>query len=123
MLAVFMILIPRQVFSLFTEDAEVLDMASSYALIAVLMFNGSAVWVPFSALVSGQGNAKLSLTIVILDGIVARVRFSILLGKVFGYGVMGFWLGDVIASHIPALVGGVYHLTGVWKRFHPLSNK
>lgn len=112
-----MIVMPRQVFALFTKEEAVLDMASSYAVIAVLVFNGSALRVPLTALIGGQGNSKLSLVIGILDGIAARIGFSLLLGEVLGYGIMGFWLGDVMASHVPALIGGVYFWGGMWKKF------
>lgn len=117
LLASFMIVMPRQVFALFTKEEAVLDMASSYAVIAVLVFNGSALRVPLTALIGGQGNSKLSLVIGILDGIAARIGFSLLLGEVLGYGIMGFWLGDVMASHVPALIGGVYFWGGMWKKF------
>jgi Na+-driven multidrug efflux pump len=30
-------------------------------------------------------------------------------------GIMGFWLGDVFASFIPFVIGGIYFLTGIWK--------
>ena len=116
-LASVMLMMPQQVFALFTEEQAVLAMAPSYAMIAALVFNGSAMRVPFSALIGGLGNSKLSLTIGILDGIVARVGFSLLFGEVLGLGIMGFWLGDVMASHVPAVIGGVYFWSGLWEKF------
>lgn len=117
LLAFVMLIMPSQVFSLFTSEQAVLNMAPSYAVIAALVFNGSALRVPFSALIGGQGNSKLSLAIGILDGIVARVGFSLLFGEVMSFGIMGFWLGDVMASHVPAIIGGIYFGTGMWKKF------
>lgn len=118
LLASVMLIMPRQVFALFTTEWAVLDMAPAYAVIAALVFNGSALRVPFSALIGGQGNSKLSLVIGILDGIVARVGFSLLFGEALGFGIMGFWLGDVMASHVPAVIGGIYFWSGMWKKFH-----
>jgi putative MATE family efflux protein len=115
-LAVIMIATPKGVFSLFTSDEEVLEMAVTYAPIAVLNFFGFATRAPFMALVNGLGNGKLALFIGIVDGIVARIGLSILLGVAFNMGIMGFWIGSVLAGYVPVLIGGGYYFSGLWKK-------
>ncbi|MDR1801453.1 MAG: MATE family efflux transporter [Lachnospiraceae bacterium] len=115
-LAVIMIFFPDQIFGIFNSDPEILELAHTYIPISVLMFNGFALRSPMLALVNGTGNPTLSLTIGILDGIVARVGLALFLGLYLKMGIMGFWLGDVFASQIPFFIGGIYFWSGMWKR-------
>jgi putative MATE family efflux protein len=107
---------PRQIFGVFNSDAEVLDMAMTYIPVAVLLYIGFALRSPFFALINGCGNAKLNLTVGLLDGVICRIGLALLMGLAFGMGIMGFWLGNAFAGYVPFLVGGVYFLTGRWKK-------
>lgn len=111
-----LVLFPDQVFGVFNSDPEVLEMAHSYVIIAVLNFFGSACRMPFMGLINGVGNATLAFAVGIIDGVVARVGLAMLLGLTFGLGIMGFWLGSVIAGFVPFIIGGIYFLSGSWKR-------
>lgn len=121
LLSVCMMLWPQAIFGLFTGDENVLALASTYAVIAVLNFNAFALRGPMLALINGVGNARLAFVIGILDGIVGRIFLAMFLGLSLQMGVMGFWLGDVFASYIPFLLGGVYFLSGRWKRKKPVA--
>lgn len=107
---------PRAIFGLFNSDPEVLDMAMTYIPVAVLLYIGFAARSPFFALINGSGNAKLNLIVGLLDGVVCRVGLAMLMGLVMDMGIMGFWLGNAFAGYVPFLIGGVYFLTGRWKR-------
>ena len=107
---------PRTIFGLFNSDPEVLDMAMTYIPVAVLLYMGFAARSPFFALINGSGNAKLNLTVGLLDGVVCRVGLAMLLGLVMDMGIMGFWLGNAFAGYVPFFIGGVYFLSGTWKR-------
>jgi putative MATE family efflux protein len=107
---------PRQIFGVFNSDPEVLDMAMTYIPVAVLLYIGFALRSPFFALINGCGNAKLNLTVGLLDGVICRIGLALLMGLGFGMGIMGFWLGNAFAGYVPFLVGGVYFLTGRWKK-------
>ena len=111
-----MLLFPMQVFSLFNQDSEVLTAARSYILISVFNFFGSAVRSPMFSLIQGVGNARLSMIIGWLDGLVCRVLLALLFGLTFGMGIQGFWLGDVVAGYIPFLAGGIYFWSGLWEK-------
>ncbi len=107
---------PRSIFGLFNDDPQVLDMAMSYIPVAVLLYVGFAMRSPFFALINGSGNAKLNLIVGLLDGVICRVGLAMLMGLAMGMGIMGFWLGNAFAGYMPFLIGGVYFLTGKWKR-------
>ena len=107
---------PRTIFGLFNSDPQVLDMAMTYIPVAVLLYVGFAMRSPFFALINGSGNAKLNLIVGLLDGVICRVGLAMLMGLALGMGIMGFWLGNAFAGYMPFLIGGVYFLTGKWKR-------
>jgi len=115
-LSLFIVLFPEQIFGLFDTSQEVLAMSRRYVPIALLSFLGFAIRSPMMALISGMGRSTLSLAIGLLDGIVARVGLAWMLGSVFGMGIMGYWLGDCIASQIPFLIGGVFFWSGMYKK-------
>lgn len=107
---------PRTIFGLFNDDPQVLDMAMTYIPVAVLLYVGFAMRSPFFALINGSGNAKLNLIVGLLDGVICRVGLAMLMGIALEMGIMGFWLGNAFAGYMPFLIGGVYFLTGKWKK-------
>lgn len=111
-----MLLFPKQIFSLFNRDPEVLALAPSYALAFIINAYGSATRAPVTALVSGMGNALLGFILGILDGVVVRVGLSLLLGLTCGMGIQGFWLGGAIAGFTFFSVGAPYYFSGRWKK-------
>ena len=120
LLSLLMILFPEQIFGLFNKEPEILAMAHTYVIIAVLNFIGFALRNPMMALMSGLGCAKLALFTGIMDGIVSRIFLAILMGEVLGMGIMGYWLGNVFAGYMPFVIGGVFFFTGLWKRVQPV---
>ena len=50
-----------------------------------------------------------------MDGVVARIGLSLLLGKALGMGVLGFWYGNALAGIMTALLAGIYYYSGRWK--------
>lgn len=121
-LSVVMVLFPEQVFALFDSSPETVSMAASYTVVAVISFFGFASRAPFISLINGQGYASLGFIIGIADSVVGRIVLSLLLGKVFNMGVMGFWLGGVLAGYIYTIIGGAYFISGKWKN-RPLAIK
>jgi Na+-driven multidrug efflux pump len=107
---------PRAVFGLFTKDAGVLQVCMEFVPVALLNFVCSALRGSMNAFTNGCGNYKFNFWVAILDGIVARIGFALLLGLALGWGYYGFWMGNAIAGGTPFLLGGVYYLSGRWKR-------
>ena len=114
--AVLFLAFPRQIFSLFTSDVEVIDLAWIYALTAVISYLAHALMSPCNAFVQGLGDAKFSLIVAILDGFVARISFSVLLGIVLKLGLFGFFLGFNLATYVTAIPTAIYFFAGRWKK-------
>lgn len=114
-LTVVTVLLPRQIFGLFNNDPQVLEMAMTYVPCAILLYYGFALRSPFFALINGIGNAKLNLTVGLLDGVVCRIGLAILLGITLNMGIKGFWYGNALAGYVPFIIGGIYYVSGKWK--------
>lgn len=108
---------PQQVFSLFTRDAAVLELASLYAVAGFFTSLGHSLRAPYMQLANGIGNAHLGLVMGLMDGVVMRIGLSLLLGYVLGMGLVGFWWGSAIAGFTPAVIGGIYYYSGRWKKY------
>ena len=114
-----MLLAPEAVFRLFDDDAAVLAMSHSYALVAALNFFGYALRGPSTALCNGMGFPVMNFVLGILDGVVARIGLCVLLAETFRMGVMGYWLGGALAGFTFFLVMFPYFLSGKWKKRAP----
>ena len=112
-LAACYLLLPRQIFSIFTSEEAVLDLAPTYLRYAVVWLLAlCSMNAPYS-LVSGVGFASFNLVVGLLDGVVARIGLSMLLGHFMG--LTGFWLGNGLAGFVTTILMGIYYLSGRWK--------
>ena len=107
---------PDMIFGMFTSDEAVLAEATIIVLPAILNFFGAATRCFAFGIINGSGNSKLNLCVAILDGMIARVGLAYLLGWALGMGTKGFWLGDALAGFMPLVIGGVFYLSGFWKK-------
>lgn len=107
---------PDMIFGMFTSDEAVLAEATIIVLPAILNFFGAATRCFAFGIINGSGNSKLNLCVAILDGMIARVGLAYLLGWALGMGPKGFWLGDALAGFMPLVIGGVFYLSGFWKK-------
>lgn len=114
--AVLFTLFPRELFGLFTDDPAVLDLAWTYLLTCVIMQPGNAIATACNSVIEGTGNAGLSFAIALFDGIVLRISLSILLGRVLGMGLFGFFLGNNLALYGTAIPAAIYFFSGLWKK-------
>lgn len=107
---------PMQIFSIFTQEEEVLKIAIDYVPIAVLIFFGSACRAGMNALINGSGNYRINFVTAVLDGIILRIGLSVLFGLVLDMKHIGFWLGDALAGFTPFVIGLVFYYSGLWKK-------
>lgn len=112
------LLIPEQVFRIFTSDTEVLALAAPYLRIAIWAYLSFALMQPSLGLLNGVGATGLSLCIGILDGVFARIGLSLGLGAQFG--MWGYFWGYCLAGLVSVILGWAYFFSGRWKKRKPL---
>jgi len=91
-------------------------MSATFIRAILWMFPALAVMRGSSAFIQGIGNARMSMILALLDGVILRIGLSWLLGIVLGWGFYGFVLGYGLAAYGCAIPGMVYFLWGGWKR-------
>ena len=87
------------------------------------MFPAFAVMRGSGAFVQGIGNAKLSMLLSVLDGVVLRIGLSWLFGIVFDFGFFGFVLGYGLAPYGYAIPSMIYFLAGRWQKRKVLADE
>lgn len=109
-------LFPAFFFGFFSKEADVLAMAPMYMACMAVGAPALACMTPYNGFIQGLGNSRLSLVFSILDGFVARIGFSFLLGIVMGLGLRGFFLGYFIAPYFTTIPAMLYYYSGIWKK-------
>ncbi len=115
-LAVALLFFSEPIFRMFTNDKDVLAIASIVVIPAILNMYGSATRSMSFSLMNGSGNAKLNFAVAIIDGIISRIGISALLGFAVGMGCQGFWYGDALAGFMPLVIGLIFFFSGKWRK-------
>ena len=115
------VLIGKQLFMLFSDDVLVHEMSHTFISAILWMFPALAVMRGTGAFIQGIGNAKMSMVLALLDGVVLRIGLSWLFGIVLKWGFYGFVLGYGLAAYGNAIPGLIYFLSGVWKKRRVLA--
>ena len=110
------ILFGKQLFMIFSDDVLVHELSGTFIKAILWMFPALAVMRGSSAFIQGIGNAKLSMVLALLDGVVLRIGLSWLFGIILDWGFYGFVLGYGVAAYGCAIPGMIYFLSGVWKK-------
>jgi len=106
----------KQMFMLFSDDPLVHEMSGTFIKAILWMFPALAVMRGSGAFIQGIGNAKLSLVLALLDGVVLRIGLSWLFGILLDWGFFGFVLGYALAPYGNGIPGMIYFLSGIWKK-------
>ena len=117
------LLFGEYMFMVFSDDILVHQMSGVFISAILWMFPALAVMRGSSAFIQGIGNAKLSMVLALLDGVILRVGLSWLFGIVLGWGFYGFVLGYGLAPYGCAIPGMLYFLSGVWRRRRVLAEE
>ena len=112
----------KQLFMVFSDDPLVHEMSSTFIAAIMWMFPALAIMRGTHSFIQGIGNARLSLVLSLLDGVVLRIGLSWLFGVVLGFGFYGFVLGYGLAPYGCAIPGMIYFLSGVWKKRRTLAD-
>ena len=115
-IGVLLLLFPDTIYSLFSSDAEVIEACLLANPLMIVLCYGCAFRAPMNGFVAGTGNYKLNFVVAILDAIVFRIGLAFLLGEALGMGWTGYLWGDALSGFTPFFIGGVYYLSGSWKR-------
>ena len=113
----------KQLFMIFSDDVLVHEMSGTFIKAILVMFPALAVMRGSGAFVQGLGNARLSMILALLDGVVLRIGLSWLFGIVLDLGFYGFVLGYALAPYGYAIPSMIYFLSGVWKKQKVLAEE
>ena len=113
----------KYLFMAFSDDPLVHGMSGTFIRAILWMFPALAVMRGSGAFIQGIGNAPLSMTLALLDGVVLRIGLSWLFGIVLGWGFYGFVLGYGLAAYGNAIPGMIYFLSGKWKKRKVLADE
>ena len=82
----------RPLYSLFTQDPQVLELAQAIMLIEIPLELGRAVNMTMCRALQACGDIRFPIVICVIDAWLVGVGGSILLGMVFGMGLKGLWI-------------------------------
>ena len=111
----------KQLFMIFSDDPAVHEMSGTFVKAILWMFPALAVMRGTGAFIQGIGNAKFSMVLALLDGVVLRIGLSWLFGIALNWGFYGFVLGYALAPYGNAVPGMIYFLSGKWKKRRVLA--
>ena len=123
--AVFMaayVIFGKQMFMLFSDDPAVHQMSGTFIKAILWMFPAMAIMRGSGAFIQGIGNAKFSMVLALMDGVILRIGLSWLFGIALDWGFYGFVLGYGLAPYGFAIPGMAYFLSGIWKRRRVLAD-
>lgn len=106
---------PEFLFGIFSKDPAVIEYGVVFMQVAVCTFILAVPHGAFGAVITGSGNAMLSLMIGLLDGIILRLVISLTFSETLGMGVVGYFYGNSLPRIAPAVIGAVYFFSGKWK--------
>lgn len=110
------VLFGEALFVAFSKDMVGNDLCKVFISAILWMFPALAVMRGSSAFIQAIGNAKMSMLLALMDGVVLRIGLSWLFGIYLGWGFYGFVLGYGLAAYGCAIPGMIYFLSGVWKK-------
>lgn len=113
----------KQLFMVFSDDSYVYDMSKIFISGILWMFPAFAVMRGSGAFIQGIGNAKLSMVLALLDGVVLRIGLSWLFGTYFNMGFYGYVLGYALAPYGYAVPSMVYFIFGKWEKRKTLADE
>lgn len=114
---------PKQIFSLFSDDPEVITLGATYLKIMIVHFFASSFVGAFQAMVNGSGFVTLGFAIGVLDGLVCKVGLSLIFVNVFNMGYLGLFWGVATSRILPGLLCASYFVSGKWKTRKLLTEK
>lgn len=116
------ILFGKELFMMFSDDAAVHQMCGTFISAILWMFPALAIMRGTGAFIQGIGNARFTMVLALLDGVILRIGLSWLFGRVLGWDFFGYVLGYGLAPYGFAIPGAIYFLSGIWKKRKTLAD-
>ena len=110
------LLIPTQIFGIFSEDPAVLAFAKSYMLVCCLTYILSNIGGPLEGMVVATGRSRLNMFTGVLDSLVFRLLLGWLCAYPAGLRGVGLFMGDSLARLAPIIVYSIFYFSGSWKK-------
>lgn len=114
------LLIPSQLYSLFTTDAEVIEFGHTFLRILAIGMPVICIASCFKSISTGSGAALLSLFIGVSDG-VSRILVCLIAYHLFNQGSQSYFWGAAFCMVVPGLASMAYFFSGKWKTKKLLS--
>lgn len=127
--AVIVLGFPEELFRFFSSEESVLIYAWPSLLCTAISFPAHMFMQSTTAFIQGVGDAKFSLFVAIMDGVVARISLSYVLGVVLGESLFGsilgmgelgpafgFFLGFNLATYVTAIPSTIYFYAERWRK-------
>lgn len=108
--------LPKTLYSVFTSDSAVKDLGVHYLQAMSLTIFVAAVISAFQAMITGCGNASLSMILGIVDSMGSRIGFSLLFVYLFDMGLLGFIWGHACSRTVSSFISFCYFMSGRWRR-------
>ena len=115
-LSALFLLLPYQIFGVFSRDQAVIALARPFMAVCCINVFAGALMAPTMGLINGVGDTLYNMGVAIADGVGARLALSLVFGYALSMGALGFFLGNCLAGFVSVLGGGVYFLMGWWRR-------
>ena len=115
------VLFGKQLFMIFSDDPLVHEMSGTFIRAILWLFPALSIMRGTGAFIQGIGNAKFSMVLSLLDGVIFRIGLSWLFGIALQWGFYGFVLGYGLAPYGCAIPGMIYFLSGIWKKRRVLA--
>ena len=117
------VLFGESLFAAFSKDMVGNPLCATFISAILWMFPALAIMRGSSAFIQAIGNAKMSMVLALLDGVILRIGLSWLFGIYLDWGFYGFVLGYGLAAYGCAIPGIIYFLSGVWKKRKVLAEE
>lgn len=111
-----LILAPRQIFSLLSNDGDVVALGAIYLIIMGFCQIPQQLTGAFAGVLRGGGDSKATLAISMVGLWAVRIPLSFLFANVFGWGIVGVWGAMAIDLVVRFALMLVRYLSGKWKR-------
>ena len=114
--ASFLIVIPKQVFSLLSNDQDVIALGAIYLIIMGFCQIPQQLTGVLAGVLRGGGDSKATLFNSMVGLWVVRIPLSFLFARVFGWGIIGVWSAMAIDLFVRFALTFARYMGDKWKR-------